>query len=373
MAQIPASVTIQQLPTGTTVTGSELIEAVQTSGGQANSVQLSLNTIVSSILGIPVSVSSGGTGTTALTAFGVAFGNGTAAIGVTAAGTTALPLVGNGTALAPSFQVLPVSGGGNGTSTLTPFGVQFGNGTSVVGITAAGNTALVLISPGPLVAPTFGQVSLTAAVTGVLGVPNGGQGTSTLTANAVLYGAGTSTVGLLVAGATGQMLMGQGAAPPVMQYPGMTLLNTLTANGVASVSDLTSINGTFNDYMFVADNIVPSALTTLLMRVQVGGTIQTTSYVGAVTNGIDLTNGSSVASTAGAGFSGFIYLFNVNSTSVNKMVSGRGLSYSGPTTAAISNMGGAYNGSQGAVTGVSFLPTGGTFTGTFRIYGMRTT
>lgn len=363
MAQLPASVTIQQLPTGTTVTGSELIEAVQTSGGQANSVQLSLNQVVSAILGIPVSVSSGGTGTTALTAFGVAFGNGTSDIGVTAPGATALPLVGNGTALAPSFAVLTVPGGGHGTSTLTAFGVVFGNGTSTVGITAFGVTGLPLIGNGSALAPAFGVAS----------VPGGGTNTSTLTANAVLYGNGASTVGLLPAGATGQMLMAQGAAPPVMQYPGLTLLNTLTANGVASVADITSINGTFNDYMFVAENIVPSALTTILMQVQVGGTIQTASYLGALTTAIDLNNTTAVGPVTGAGYSGVFYLFNVNSTTAFKLVTGRGAVYANSTTVSITNVAGAYNGGQGAVTGVRFLPTGGTFTGTFRVYGMRTT
>lgn len=56
---LPAVVRVIDLPTGTTVTGAELIEAVQTSGGVGQSVQLSLNQIVTS-LGIPAG---GATGT----------------------------------------------------------------------------------------------------------------------------------------------------------------------------------------------------------------------------------------------------------------------------------------------------------------------
>lgn len=237
MTQVPANVTIPGLPLGTTTNvGASLIEAVQTAAGQANSVQLTLSQVVSGILGIPVAVASGGTGTTALTAFGVVFG-GTSAVGVTAAGTTAWPLVGNGSALAPSFAVLSVSGGGINTTTLTQNGIVFGNGTSTVGITGAGNTALVLLSPGPLTSPVFGQISLTAAVTGVLGVPNGGQGTSTLTQNGVVFGNGTSTVGITVAGATALPLVSPGplANPSysILTVPGGgTGTTILTANSV---------------------------------------------------------------------------------------------------------------------------------------------
>ena len=55
---LPAVVRVVDLPVGTTVTGAELIEAVQTSSGVGLSVQLPLSQIVTS-LGIP---SSGGTG-----------------------------------------------------------------------------------------------------------------------------------------------------------------------------------------------------------------------------------------------------------------------------------------------------------------------
>src|SRR5713226_1314532 len=60
MTTLPAVVTIQDLPAGTTVTGTELLEVVQTSGGIANSVQLSLSQIFGTTLGaLP---SGGGTG-----------------------------------------------------------------------------------------------------------------------------------------------------------------------------------------------------------------------------------------------------------------------------------------------------------------------
>jgi hypothetical protein len=49
MTQFAASVTIVDLPVGTTVTGLELLEAVQTTNSVGQSVQLSVNQIYSSM------------------------------------------------------------------------------------------------------------------------------------------------------------------------------------------------------------------------------------------------------------------------------------------------------------------------------------
>jgi len=48
-----------------------------------------------------------------------------------------------------------VAGGGTGVATLTENGILFGNGTSAVGITAVGTATHVLTSNGAGVAPTF--------------------------------------------------------------------------------------------------------------------------------------------------------------------------------------------------------------------------
>lgn len=313
---LPAVVTIQDLPAGTTLTGTELLEAVQTSGGVANSVQITVAQIMTTALGglpvgggtgqvlnkssganystqwssisslvtassgitvagsttlqvslstvaglsvlgvagttggvpgaipgtadqvlvvnhagtavlfgpvnlvataavtgvLPIAnmtainlassggggvqgvlpVPSGGTNTTTLTAFGALYANSTSSIGATAAGTTAWALVGNGTAVAPSFAVLTVPGGGHGTSTLTLNGVIYGNGTSTVGITAAGTTLWPLLANGTSVAPSFQQLNLTASVTGVLAIANGGtNNTGTLATGGVIFSDGT--------------------------------------------------------------------------------------------------------------------------------------------------------------------------------------
>lgn len=90
-----------------------------------------------------ITVPYGGTGTSNLTAHGVVVGNGTSPVQLVGPATSGLPLVAQGAALDPTFTILGVSGGGTGTGTLTANGVIFGNGTASVGVTsAAANSVL---------------------------------------------------------------------------------------------------------------------------------------------------------------------------------------------------------------------------------------
>ena len=90
---------------------------------------------------------------------------------------------------------LGVTNGGTGDSTLTLNGMLFGNGTSAVGITSAGSQYQVF-QAGSSGVPTVGALHLdqSAAVTGTLPVANGGTGQSSLSAHDVLVGNGTSGV-----------------------------------------------------------------------------------------------------------------------------------------------------------------------------------
>ena len=112
--------------------------------------------------GSSVAVANGGTGATTLAANGVIYGNGTSAVGVTTVGTTGQVLVGN-TGAAPSWATVS---------------------SSLVSSFSAGTTGLT-----PSTATT-GAVTLA----GTLGVANGGTGLTTLTANYVPYGNGTSAL-----------------------------------------------------------------------------------------------------------------------------------------------------------------------------------
>jgi len=82
-----------------------------------------------------------------------------------------------------------------------------------------------------------------ASSTGVLGVAYGGTGATTFTANGVLYGNGTSAVGVTAAGTTGQVLTATtGGAPTWAAAAGATITGTTTA-GTYYVVGTTSTSG----------------------------------------------------------------------------------------------------------------------------------
>jgi hypothetical protein len=94
-------------------------------------------------------------------------------------------------------------------SALSVLGVT-GNATADVASIAAGTDHQVLRRSGTSVA--FGAVDLAqaAAITGTLPVANGGTGASTLTANNVILGNGTSAVQFVAPGTTGNILTSNG-------------------------------------------------------------------------------------------------------------------------------------------------------------------
>lgn len=119
---------------------------------------------------------------------------------------------------------LPVANGGTGDSTLTTNGMLFGNGTSAVGITAAGSQFQVF-QAGASGVPTVGAVHLdqSAAVTGQLAVANGGTGAATLTAHDVIIGNGTGAVTLISPSTAGLVLTSNGtSADPTFQAVSVT-------------------------------------------------------------------------------------------------------------------------------------------------------
>jgi len=83
-------------------------------------------------------------------------------------------------ASAISSGTVSVANGGTGSSTLTLNGILYGNGTSAVGITSAGSQYQVY-QAGASGVPTVGALQLgqSAAITGTLPIGNGGTGQTT--------------------------------------------------------------------------------------------------------------------------------------------------------------------------------------------------
>lgn len=130
--------------------------------------------------------------------------------------------------ISDGFGTLPIANGGTGATTATsaltslgaypasnPDGYTSNTGTvtsvsgtgTVNGITLTGS---VTTSGSLTLGGTLSGVSLTSQVTGTLPVANGGTGATSLTANNVLLGNGTSAVQVVAPGTTGNVLTSDG-------------------------------------------------------------------------------------------------------------------------------------------------------------------
>ncbi len=89
-------------------------------------------------------------------------------------------------------------------------------GGSVTSVAVSGGTTGLTTSGGPI------TTSGTITVAGTLIVANGGTGDTTLTSHGVLYGNGTSAVGVTAAGTTGQVLTGATGSAPVWATAAVT-------------------------------------------------------------------------------------------------------------------------------------------------------
>ena len=154
---------------------------------------------------------------------------------------------------------LPVANGGTGDTALTTNGVLYGNGTSAAGITAAGVQYNVLVANATGV-PTFGQVNLAsaAAVTGILGVANGGTGISSGTTGGVLFYSAPGTIASSSALVANQLVLGGGATGPT----------TLGSLGSAT----TVLHGGAGAPSFSAVNLAAGGDVTGILPVANGGT-----------------------------------------------------------------------------------------------------
>jgi hypothetical protein len=167
-------------------------------------------------------------------------------------------------AAAITTGTLTVSSGGTGASTLTANGVLYGNGTSAIGATAAGTTGQVLTA-NTGAAPTwssvsgvttisFGTTGLTpstatsgaVSVAGTLVAANGGTGFASYTVGDILYASTTTALSRLADVTAGAVLVsgGVGVAPAYSATPTLTSLTAATHYGGTAVGSSLTLQST---------------------------------------------------------------------------------------------------------------------------------
>jgi hypothetical protein len=132
-------------------------------------------------------------------------------------------LISGGVGVAPSWGkigltthvtgVLPIANGGTNSSTaLSGSTIMVSNGTSIVQGSAGTTTTVLHGNAAGL--PTYGAVSLTADVSGILPLANGGTNANLTAVNGgIVYSSG-SAMAISAAGTSGQYLQSNGAAAP---------------------------------------------------------------------------------------------------------------------------------------------------------------
>lgn len=239
-------------------------------------------------------VSKGGTGDTTLTAHGVLIGNGTTAVSITSAGTSGQVLVSNGASADPTFQTVSGTGDVVGPGSAVSGNIVTFNGTTGKLIQDSGGTLLptTTISAGSgdagkaqlLNASGFHDVSSLPALSGDVTTPGGsgvvtlatvtvakgGTGLTTLTANNVILGAGTSNVTFVAPSTSGNVLTSNGTTWTSAASSGGLPTQTghsgeyLTTNGsAASWSAVTGGSGEWLSPSTAAISITTTATLTI--------------------------------------------------------------------------------------------------------------
>jgi hypothetical protein len=264
-----------------------------------------------------------------------------------------------------------------GASSAGVLGVSYG-GTNLTTLTAA-NNALYSTSASVLTA-------------GTLPVAAGGTGSTTLTANNVLLGNGTSALQAVAPGASGNLLTSNGTTWASSAAPasssGWVYITSVTSSGAATIDVESSFDSTYDTYVIVANNVKGTSNNLICMRLKIGGSYLTSNYV---YSGFFVSSGSSTVfanydSSTNAIYTGFgnsntsadslnyiTYIYSPSSTTLNKQVSWLASGTLNSTTQQTSQVFAMNSTNTSALTGVRFyLNSSGNISGTFRLYGIKT-
>jgi len=288
---------------------------------------------------------------------------------------------------------------------------------SIKSTSSTSQSALFQINNDADVPFNIGVFGSTAGTFGVLGASTPFVSTNASTLNfvntnasgAVVFGTGSSAterfrfgpagqlgIGGATYGSSGQVLTsgGSGAAPSWASPAGggsMIFLSTVTASGASTVSIETTFDSTYDQYVIFAPAFTLSGTPTnseLKMQLKIGGSYPASSgymYVSNQTNnttysGLSSSNNDAIylssrlsdsASFPNAVMDLIIYVSKPSTTNRYKTVMWQGSQTFGNNPNTMNGVG-WYSASTAALTGVRLLFAGGaTFSGSFRLYGIK--
>lgn len=138
----------------------------------------------------------------------------------------------NAAATLTLLGTIPAASGGTGQTSYAVGDLLYASGATALSKLADVATGNVLLSGGVATAPAWGKVDLTAHVTGVLPIANGGHGTATTTANLVFAG---PTSGGAAAPSFRSLVGADFPAPTSSTFGGIKSLAAVSHNFLTSI------------------------------------------------------------------------------------------------------------------------------------------
>jgi len=270
--------------------------------------KINLTTTVSGILPI----ANGGTNLTTYVTGDIVYASATNVLGRLADVATGNALISGGVGVAPSWGkitlsthvsgILPAVNGGTGFGAYTIGDILFANSSTTLSILSDVAIGSVLISGGVGIAPSWGKVDLTAAVTGILPVANGGTNLSSYVTGDLVYASATNVLGRLADVAVGSVLLSGG----VGTAPLWGLVNVSTSiTGVLPVAN----GGTNLSSYSVGDIIYASAAQVLTpLSIAAANNVLTTNGTAPLWGKVNLTSmvsGTLPATNGGTGLNSY--------------------------------------------------------------------
>jgi hypothetical protein len=276
----------------------------------------------------------------------------------------------------------------------TPTATTASPGTNTTQLATTAYADAIAVLKANIASPTF---------TGTPAAPTatGGTNTTQLATTQFVQSAVTAaTTGVAsIAGNTGAFTLGNGITNSTNDiridtaYGGKKLLATLTASSSATLSDTTSITGSFSTYELVFTGIIPATNGAApQLQIRSGGVFQSSGYlngaaifagggtvVAATANTVNITTAFNSTATdatnnpknATPGMSGFIRLFNPSASQTTNVIVQMGYLDAGNTRAISVNNNGFWN-TAAVITGFQFaFNTGAIASGTIEIYGWK--
>jgi hypothetical protein len=272
----------------------------------------------------------------------------------------------------------------NGYLSSTDWNTFNGKGVGTVTSVAATVPSFLSVSGSPIT--SSGTLALSYSGT-ALPVANGGTGSTTLTANNVLLGNGTSALQAVAPGTSGNVLTSDGTtwtSAAVSGGSAITLISTQTANNTSTFLTFTNI-GTYKQYILIISNLTDTNSSSNDWFLQYGTgatpTWQTSSYEWA-SNLARTTSQTTTSSSSDSGIvltrngtynaygaTGKIVLGNLSNTTVYKCICNT-IAYS-DYTGTWSNLSttGTWSGGTSAITAIRIKGTSNFVSGTASLYG----